>query len=175
MQLSELEQAFTDYRARVDEIAGSGRWGDFADLFTADATYRRAGHPDAVGREAIRGWVLTSMTTFPGTMLERHEVVWQAFDPSHDRVVLELRNTLRDPGDGSVHSACSTTLLRHGHDGLWAYAEDSHNPLAYRTMWRSWTRAALRAGTLDADDATTMSFLIGETAVDGSATATDVA
>ncbi|WP_445257239.1 nuclear transport factor 2 family protein [Nocardioides aurantiacus] len=163
MQLSDLQQAFTSYRARVDEIAASGRWGDFADLFTSDATYRRAGHGDVVGREAIRGWVQTSMTTFPGTMFERHEVVWSAFDPAHDRVVHELRNTLRDPGDGSLHTASSTTLLRHGHDGLWQYAEDSHNPLAYRTMWRGWGRAALRAGTLDADEAATISILLGET------------
>ncbi|KQT94102.1 hypothetical protein ASG49_04105 [Marmoricola sp. Leaf446] len=174
MQQSDLEQAFTDYRARVDEIARTGRWGEFADLFTQDATYRRAGHPDAVGREAIRGWVLTSMTTFPGTMLDRHEVVWQSFDAAHDRVVFELRNVLRDPGDGSVHAACSTTLLRHGHDGLWSYAEDSHNPLAYRTMWRSWGRAALRAGTLDTDETTTMTYLIGESAVGGDAAASGV-
>ena len=174
MQLSDLAQAFATYRARVDEISATGRWGDFADLFTQDAIYRRAGHSDAVGREAIRGWIQTSMTTFPGTMLERHDVVWRSFDPAHDRVVYELRNTLRDPGDGSLHTASSTTLLRHGHDGLWAYAEDSHNPLAYRTMWRGWGRAALRAGTLDEDQAATVAILLGETSVGGDTTITGV-
>lgn len=162
MQLAELERAFSEYRARVDELALTGHWGSFADLFTADAVYRRAGHAEVVGREAIRAWVLTSMTTFPGTMLERTEVVWRSFDADHGRVVHELRHILRDPGDGTVHAASSTTLLRHGEDGLWSYAEDSRNPLAYRTMWRGWGRAALRAGNLDSDQVLTISALVGE-------------
>ena len=162
MQLSELERAFTDYRARVDGITESGRWGEFADLFTLDAVYRRSGRAEVVGREAIRAWVLTSMSTFPGTMLHRHDVVWRSFDPTHGQIVYELRNTMCDPGDGSVHAASSTTLLRHGHDGLWSHAEDNHNPLAYRTMWRGWGRAAARCGTIDADQVAALAVLTGE-------------
>lgn len=159
MQLSDLERVFSDYRARVDEITATGRWGDFADLFTPDAVYRRTGHAEVVGRESIRAWVLMAMSTFPGSLLERHEVVWRSFDPRHGHVVHELRNVMRDPGDGSVHAASSTTLLRYGHDGLWSYAEDSHNPLAYRSMWRGWGRAAARCGTIDADQAAVLAAL----------------
>ena len=36
---------------------------------------------------------------------------------------METRHTLRDPGDGSMHFALSTTLLTYGGEGVWADAK----------------------------------------------------
>ena len=147
MQQRALERAFEAYRSRVDEIAFRGEWSAFADLFTLDATYRRHGYPDFVGREAIRSWIQEAMTTPPGNLIMGFDVVWRVFDSPNDQVVYELRNVMRDPGDGSVHVASTVSQLTCAGDGLWSRAEDMHNPMAYQLMLRNWSRAAQAAGT----------------------------
>jgi hypothetical protein len=147
MQQSALEGAFDAYRARVDEIAAHGDWSQFADLYTPRAIYRRHGYPDFVGREAIRSWIRQAMTTYPGNLITGFEVVWRAFDSPNDQVVFELRNVMRDPGDGSVHAASTVTQLTYAGDGLWSRSSDIHNPFAYEMMVRNWERTALRMST----------------------------
>ena len=63
----EIEQAFAAYQATVADIAQSGDWARFADMFTEDATYEEHAYGTFSGREAIRSWVLETMTAFPGT------------------------------------------------------------------------------------------------------------
>lgn len=144
-----LEDAFVSYRERVAEIVDSGDWARFGDFFTEDATYRRLGHPDRVGREEIRTWITQAMTTFPGNQLVGFDVIWRTFNPTRSQVVYELRNVMRDPGDGSVHAASTISLLTYAGDGLWSHADDVHNPSAYALMYRGWARAALEHGRLD--------------------------
>ena len=65
-QQCEIEQAFADYQAAVAGIVDSGDWASFADLFTEDATYEEHAFGTFTGREAIRSWVVETMTAFPG-------------------------------------------------------------------------------------------------------------
>jgi hypothetical protein len=149
MQQAVLEEAFDAYRKQVASIIASGDWGSFADLFTEDAVYRRRGYADFVGRESIRTWIREAMTTFPGSAIVGFEVVWRAFDATNAQVVHELRNVMRDPGDGSVHAASTLSLLTYAGDGLWSKVDDIQNPLAYSGMLRSWLRVSREHGTLD--------------------------
>ena len=149
MTVEEIERAFREHRTRVDAIFASGDWAPYADEFTAEATYRRTGHPEVVGREAIRTWVVTQMARFPADQIAALDVVWHVVDPEHRSVVYEMRSTMRDPGDGSVHSASTTTSLGYAGDGLWAWGVDVHSPRAYEELWRSWSEAARRCGTLE--------------------------
>jgi hypothetical protein len=150
MRRTALEGAFRAFRARVDSIVTRGAWSEFADEFTEDAVYCRLGHDDLIGREAIRSWITTAMTTFPGTMLVGFEVSWSSIDEEHLQVVYELRNLMRDPGDGSVHAASTVSLLTwDAAQQLWSGSTDLHNPNAYADMVRGWCAHALRSRELD--------------------------
>ena len=59
---AEIERAFADYQAAVTGIVDSGDWASFADLFTEDATYEEHAFGTFTGREAIRSWVVETMT-----------------------------------------------------------------------------------------------------------------
>lgn len=146
-----LSAAFDAFRARVEQIIASGDWASFADLFTDDAVYRRRGYADFVGREAIRSWIVESMTTFPGSAIVGFEVVWRTIDERTAQVVYELRNVMGDPGDQTVHAASTLSLMTYAGDNLWSRVEDIQNPLAYSRMLRSWLRASRENGTLTAE------------------------
>ena len=66
MTEAEIEQAFAAYQADRGRHRGVGRVGGFADLFTEDATYEEHAFGSFTGREAIRSWVVETMTAFPG-------------------------------------------------------------------------------------------------------------
>ncbi|SDS37470.1 hypothetical protein SAMN04488570_1739 [Nocardioides scoriae] len=149
----ELEQAWQHYLREVAEINRSGEWGAYADLFREDVVYRRHGHAPCHGREPFRAWITTGTSTLPGSLITSVDPVWHRLDLTEGRVLMETRHTLRDPGDGSMHFALSTTLLTYGGEGLWASGDDVHNALSYTTMYRSWARAADACGTLGEDEA----------------------
>ncbi len=144
--MHEIELAYGRYRAELGHIRRTGEHGRYADLLTSDAVYRRVGQRECRGREAIRAMVLTTGSTAPGELVAREEVLWHAVDLERGRVVHELRHTMCDPGDGSQHVALATELLTYGGEGLWSAVDVVHAPQAYRTMHRSWARAAQRCG-----------------------------
>lgn len=147
---ADLECAFAGYRARVDSIVARGAWAEFADEFTEDAVYRRLGYDDFVGREAIRRWIVSAMTTFPGNMLVGFDVAWSTVNVTKQQVVYELHNVMRDPGDGSLHTAATVQMLSWDPARrLWSEAADLHNPNAYADMVRGWCAHALGTGELD--------------------------
>lgn len=146
--MTDLRAAFAHYVATVEEIAASGDWGRFADLFTEDATYCEHLYGDFAGREEIRAWVVPTMTTWPGNQMTSFPVAWAVFDEEAGRVVCEIRNVMRDPGDGSVHEASNITILDHAGDGLWRREEDVYNPQRFADMLVAWERVAREHGTL---------------------------
>lgn len=148
----EIDEAFLAHRARVDEIFASGDWTAYGEEFTEDATYRRNGHADLAGREAIRSWVVQQMGRYPADHIVALDVMWHIVDTEHRAVVYEVRSTMSDPGDGSVHAASTTTSLGYAGGGLWSWGVDVHSPAAYQQMWRSWTEAGYRCGTLSVPD-----------------------
>ena len=127
-------------------MVSSGVWHAYADEFVEDAAHRGSGMPDVVGREAIREWVVRMMTTYPGNRIERLEVVWHVVDADARAVVYELRSVMSDPGDGSRLTASTTASIGYAGDGLWSWVVEAHSTTAFRRMWESWSRAAVRSG-----------------------------
>jgi hypothetical protein len=145
---NELQKAFDAYVAAVEQIAGSGEWARFADLFAEDATYCEHVYGDFTGRDEIRPWIVETMTTYPGSEMVAFPPAWQVFDPPTNRVICEIRNVMRDPGDGSVHEASNITILTFAEDGVATREEDIYNPAKFADMVRDWSRVAKQHGTL---------------------------
>lgn len=145
---AELEEAFQHYQDEVDRIAGSGDWSRFADLFTEDATYREHAYGTFAGREAIRRWIVATMTAFPGSEMPRFPIEWHLVDEDRGRIVCEVWNDLADPGDGRRHGASNLTILTYAGDGLWSGEEDVYNPATFLRATRAWARVAEAHGRL---------------------------
>jgi hypothetical protein len=143
-----LQLGFDRYVAGVEEICKSGDWSRFADMFTEDATYCEHAYGDFAGREEIRPWIIETMTTFPGSEMIGFPASWSVVDPPTNRVICDIRNIMRDPGDGSVHEASNITILTFDDDGSLIREEDIYNPQKFADMVRDWCRVAEAHGTL---------------------------
>ncbi|HEX2896386.1 MAG TPA: nuclear transport factor 2 family protein [Marmoricola sp.] len=158
---NQLQKAFDAYVAAVDEIARTGDWGRFADLFTEDATYCEHVYGDFAGRAEIRPWIVQTMTTFPGSEMVAFPPAWHVLDPATNRVICEIRNLMRDPGDGSVHEASNITILTFDEAGRPIREEDVYNPQKFADMVREWARVAAAHDTLGADGLAMLAALGG--------------
>ena len=161
MDRVELQEAFEAYQETVAEIARTGDWDRFAEMFTEDAAYVEHAYGEFSGREEIRPWIIRTMTTFPGNEMTGFPIAWSVLDPDQRRVVCEVRNLMRDPGDGSLHEASNITILDYAGDGLWSREEDVYNPQRFADMVRDWGRVAREHGTLDAAGLRMLSLLEG--------------
>jgi hypothetical protein len=142
------QAAFDRYVARIEEIRESGDWSGFADMFTEDATYSEHAYGDFTGREEIRQWVVKTMNSFPATEMIAFPPAWSVLDPSTNRVICDIRNIMRDPGDGSVHEASNITILTFDDEGNLIREEDIYNPQKFADMTFAWCRVANAHGTL---------------------------
>lgn len=138
----ELETAFRGYQDQVRRAAESGDWTLFADLFTPQATYVEHAYGEMHGRDEIRDWVTTTMTSAPGSWMVGFPPSWHVIDEERGRVVCDIRNIMADPGDGSVHEASNITILGYAGDGLFDYEEDVYNPARFVSMVEGWARVA---------------------------------
>lgn len=143
-----LQSGFERYLRAVEEITASGDWARFADLFTEDATYCEHAYGDFTGREEIREWIVKTMTTYPGSEMVGFPPAWYVLDPPTNRVICDIRNIMRDPGDGSVHEESNITILTFNEDGNLIREEDIYNPQKFADMVRDWSRVADAHGTL---------------------------
>ena len=148
MNTEEIEQAFADYQDTVADIARTGEWSRFADMFTPDATYEEHAYGTFTGREEIRAWVVGTMTAFPGNTMTSFPIAWHVVDPASSRVICEVRNLMPDPGDGSHHEESNLTIMTYAGDGLFSREEDVDNPLRFARMSVRWARIAEAHGNL---------------------------
>ena len=146
---AELDAAFADFQRTVAEIGVSRDWDRFADLFTTDADYVEHALGVMRGREEIRAWIWKTMTAFPGSHMTGFPALWHVADPSTARVICEVDNPMRDPGDGSLITATNITILTYAGDGLWSREEDVYNPLEFGAAAMQWCEKASDLGTLD--------------------------
>jgi uncharacterized protein (TIGR02246 family) len=159
MDRAELEAAFLDYQRTVEDIVRTGEWARFAELFTEDADYVEHAYGTFKGRDQIRAWIVKTMTTFPGSEMTGFPVTWALLDPDQARVVCEINNPMRDPGDGSAHGATNITILDYAGNGLWAREEDVYNPQKFADVTRDWSRIAQEHGTLSEEGVRLLAYL----------------
>ena len=112
------------------------------------------------GIEEIRAGIWKTMDAFPGNHMTEFPSLWHVVDEPTGRVICEVDNPMRDPGDGSVITATNITILTYAGDGLWSREEDIYNPLEFGIAAMQWCDKARELGTLD-DDAATWASTFG--------------
>ena len=120
-----------DYQEAVVEVGKTWDWSSYADHFTEDANYVEHALGNMEGRENIREWIVSTMNMFPGSEMPSYPVEWYSIDADKGWVIFKNINTMKDPGDGSVHGAPVITVLEYAGDDKWSYEEDAYNPMNF--------------------------------------------
>ncbi|AXN42277.1 SnoaL-like domain protein [Mycobacterium marinum] len=146
---SELAAAFEKFEDTVARAAASRDWDAWVQHYTPDVEYIEHAAGTMHGREQVRAWIWQTMTTFPGSHMVAFPSLWSVIDESTGRIILELDNPMRDPGDGSVISATNISIITYAGDGQWCRQEDIYNPLRFLRAGLKWCRKAAELGTID--------------------------
>jgi len=145
---AELVEAFDHYQRQVELACATGDWEHFVDCFTDDAVYLEHVYGEFHGKDEIRDWITKTMGTFPGNEMVAFPPSWSVVDEDRDAIVCEIRNVMRDPGDGTSPYAPNITILRYAGDGRWAGEEDVYNPAHFLTLVTDYLRTSAQHGTL---------------------------
>lgn len=147
----ELHEAFELHARTVTTATRTGDWEPFVQLFTPDATYVDPMAGEMVGQEAIRAWVMATLAPFPGSAMSYPEL-WHLVDVERGRVVCELRNVLRDPGDGSVFEADNIGVLDYAGDGRFSREQDFYDAATMIRLIEEWGRRSHEQGSLSSQE-----------------------
>ncbi|OBJ79112.1 nuclear transport factor 2 family protein [Mycobacterium sp. 1245852.3] len=150
---SELAAAFEKFEATVDAAARSQDWDAWVQHYTPDVVYIEHAAGIMHGRDEVREWISRTMGSFPGSHMVAFPSLWSVIDEATGRIIMELDNPMRDPGDGTVISATNISIITYAGDGLWRQQEDIYNPLRFVRATLKWCRKAQELGTLDEEAA----------------------
>lgn len=150
---SELVEAFAHFEQTVARAAETHDWDAWVQHYTPDVEYIEHAAGTMHGRDEVRTWIKRTMTTFPGSHMVAFPSLWSVIDEPTGRVIMELDNPMRDPGDGSVITATNISIITYAGDGLWRRQEDIYNPLRFVQAALKWCRKAKELGGLDEDAA----------------------
>lgn len=150
---NELSVAFANFEKTVAGAAQSRDWEAWVEQYTPDIEYVEHAAGTMRGRDQVRDWIRRTMTTFPGSHMVAFPSLWSVIDESTARIIMELDNPMRDPGDGSVISATNISIITYAGDNQWCRQEDIYNPLRFLRAGLTWCSKARELGTLDDDAA----------------------
>ena len=145
----ELAAAFQTFEQTVDRAAKTQDWDAWVAHYTDDVTYVEHAAGTMHGRAEVREWIYRTMTVFPGSYMTAFPSLWTVIDEPTGRVICELDNPMRDPGDGTIITATNISILTYAGGGLWSRQEDVYNPLRFLSAARKWCKKAQELGTLD--------------------------
>ena len=146
---AELVDAFATFEATVDAAARTRDWDAWVAHYTPDVDYIEHAMGTMKGRAQVRDWIYKTMTTFPGSHMTSFPSLWSVIDEERGRVIIELDNPMRDPGDGVIISATNISIITYAGDGMWSRQEDIYNPLRFLAASVKWCKKAEALGTLD--------------------------
>jgi hypothetical protein len=152
----ELAAAFANFEATVDRAAQTRDWDPWIDQYTDDVLYIEHAAGTMRGREQVRPWIWRTMESFPGSHMTAFPSLWSVIDEPTGRIICELDNPMRDPGDGTIISATNISIVTYAGDGLWSRQEDIYNPLRFLQASMKWCKKAEKLGTLDEEAAAWM-------------------
>ena len=144
----ELAVAFGKFEQTVDVAARTRDWDPWVDQYTDDVTYIEHAAGTMHGREQVRPWIWKTMESFPGSYMTAFPSLWRVYDEATARVICELDNPMRDPGDGTIISATNISILTYVGHGTWCRQEDIYNPLRFVSATVKWCTKARELGTL---------------------------
>jgi hypothetical protein len=153
---SELAAAFETFEKTVARAAETHDWDAWVQHYTPDVEYIEHAAGTMHGRDEVRTWIQRTMTAFPGSYMVEFPALWSVIDETTGRIIMELDNPMRDPGDGSVISATNISIITYAGDGLWRRQEDIYNPLRFVKATLKWCKKAQEFGTLDDEAASWM-------------------
>ncbi len=146
---AELAAAFETFEQTVADAASSQDWNKWVQHYTDDVVYVEHAAGTMHGRDEVRTWISRTMSIFPGSYMTSFPSLWSVIDEPTGRVICELDNPMRDPGDGTVISATNISIVTYAGDGKWRRQEDIYNPLRFVEASIKWCRKAQELGTLD--------------------------
>jgi hypothetical protein len=149
----ELSAAFTAFEQTVSGAAETRDWDPWVDQYTDDVEYIEHAAGTMIGREAVRAWIWKTMTRFPGNVMTSFPSLWSVIDEPTGRIICELDNPMKDPGDGVVISATNISIITYAGGGQWRRQEDIYNPSRFVAAGMKWCRKAQQLGTLPDDAA----------------------
>lgn len=144
----ELVAAFEQFEQTVDTAARTRNWDPWVDQYSDDIVYVEHAAGTMRGREQVRPWIWKTMGSFPGSYMTSFPTLWKVYDEATSRVLCELDNPMRDPGDGTIISATNISIVTYAGDGLWCRQEDVYNPLRFVSAAMKWCQKAEQLGTL---------------------------
>ena len=145
---AELAQAFAEFEATVGRAAETRNWDPWVDQYTQDVLYVEHAAGTMRGREQVRPWIWQTMENFPGSYMTSFPSLWTTIDESTSRVICELGNPMRDPGDGTIITATNISIVTYAGDGKWCRQEDVYNPLRFVAATAKWCKKAEELGRL---------------------------
>jgi hypothetical protein len=137
----EIEEALDKFRAAAFKGGQTGNWRDWANCFTADATYFEHHYGKFWGRENIFNWITKTMSEFPPSKMTAFPMTWYSIDMEKGWVFCEVMNRMEDLGDGKIHEEPNLTILHYAGNGLFSYEEDAYNPANMGVMIKGWFEA----------------------------------
>ncbi|UJL30345.1 nuclear transport factor 2 family protein [Mycolicibacterium sp. jd] len=144
----ELAEAFAEFEKTVVRAAQTRDWDPWVDQYTDDILYIEHAAGTMRGRDEVRPWIWKTMESFPGSYMTSFPSLWSVIDEATARIICELDNPMRDPGDGTIISATNISILTYAGDGKWKRQEDIYNPLRFVSATVKWCRKAEELGTL---------------------------
>lgn len=145
---AELTAAFATFEETVAHAAQTRDWDPWVEQYTPDVLYIEHAAGTMRGREEVRTWIWKTMTSFPGSYMTAFPSLWSVADEESGRIICELDNPMRDPGDGTIISATNISIVTYAGDGQWSRQEDVYNPLRFVKATMKWCRKAAELGTL---------------------------
>ena len=144
----ELAAAFDTFEQTVAHAAETKNWDQWVQHYTPDVDYIEHAAGTMKGRDQVLTWIRATMSTFPGSHMTAFPSLWSVIDEPTGRIICELDNPMRDPGDGTIISATNISIFTYAGDGQWCRQEDIYNPLRFVSATRKWCRKAQELGTL---------------------------
>ena len=154
--VDELAEAFAEFEATVGRAAETRDWDPWVDQYTDDVVYVEHAAGTMRGRDQVRAWIWRTMETFPGSYMTSFPSLWTVIDEARGRVICELDNPMRDPGDGTIISATNLSIVTYAGDGKWRRQEDVYNPLRFVAATVKWCKKATELGSLPEEAAAWM-------------------
>jgi len=147
----ELEQAFRLHESTIATASQTHDWEPFVQLFVPEVEYIDPMVGTMRGHESLREWVNVTLASFPGSAMTFPEA-WHVVDEERGRIVCELRNVLRDPGDGSRFERNNISVLTYAGAGRFLSEQDWYDPAAFITLIEQWGRHCGELGSLSAEE-----------------------
>ena len=143
----ELQHAHDHYMEVAQRAGASGKWREWADMFTEDATYVEHHYGTFEGREALYAWISETMAEWPNSEMKEFPHDWCICDEERGWWVCQIENRMADPGDGRLYQASNLTVLHYAGDMRFSYEEDVYNPSEFAPMISDWMAAKQAHGT----------------------------